>query len=267
RHSVREVYEEFVASNLARNGEESEKLRPQWESAFVLQSELTLDSIRFRYPEAKNEVLRGVSAVIQRNEAVALVGETGAGKSTLVDLVLGLHRPSAGRILLDGKGLTQEEAPRWQSAIGYVPQEVFLFDDTISRNIAIGVPESEIDPARLLEVAEIAQIRRFIEEETGEGFSTRVGDRGVKLSGGQRQRLGLARALYHCPQVLVLDEATSALDGATENAVIAAIERLRHSLMIIVVAHRLSTIRHCDRVLRLEGGVLSECPDPRRACA
>src|SRR5262249_36882349 len=152
--------------------------------------------------------LDGISLIIPKNTSLGVIGPTGAGKSTLVDLLLGLYQPTAGEILIDGTPLTPALVPAWQASTGYIPQDIFLIDDTIARNVAFGLPEDEIDPQRLREACAMAQILDFIETEVPAGFDTIVGERGIRLSGGQRQRIGLARALYHRPSLLILDEAT-----------------------------------------------------------
>lgn len=215
---------------------------------------LQLDAISFSYPNAPRPVLENFTLEIPKNGSVGIVGTTGAGKSTLIDIILGLHLPQRGRILVDGRELEADDLPAWRELIGYVPQDIFLLDASIEENIAFGVPVNEIDRPAMIEAARAAQILDFIEAGLPQNWKTAVGERGVRLSGGQRQRIGLARALYHKPQVLVLDEATSALDSETEAEVMRAIERLRGSITMIVVAHRLSTLSNCDRICRLEKG-------------
>jgi ABC-type multidrug transport system fused ATPase/permease subunit len=193
---------------------------------------------------------------IRKNQFVAFVGATGSGKSTLVDCLLGLHTPSSGEIRVDDIPLTPASLPAWRAGIGYVPQDIFLLDDTVAANIAFGVPNEEINSARVAEVARLAQIADFIETELPELYQSRVGERGVCLSGGQRQRIGLARALYHNPSTIVLDEATSALDDATEAALMKAIESLHGQVTLIVIAHRLSTIERADHVFVLDRGMV-----------
>jgi len=250
RYSLDEVFEEFAAAERdekSGNAERSaEKSRPmEWEYA------ITLDEVSFIYPGTDRPVLDRFSATIQRNTSIGFIGPTGSGKSTLIDLLLGLHRPTSGRMLIDGQPLAPELIPSWQATIGYVPQEIFLIDDTIARNIALGVPDNEIDNARLREVCAIAQILDFIETELRDGFQTTVGERGVRLSGGQRQRLGLARALYRRPSLLLLDEATSALDVATEAKLIEALHSLTGKLTIVMATHRLSSVGGYDELIDL----------------
>jgi ABC-type multidrug transport system fused ATPase/permease subunit len=212
---------------------------------------ITLREISFRYPDASRLVLEEFSLTIAKNISLGVIGPTGSGKSTFVDLLLGLYQPTTGEILIDDKPLTPALVPAWQASIGYVPQDIFLIDDTIARNIAFGLPDNEIDPARLREACAMAQLLEFIEGELPAGFDTSVGERGVRLSGGQRQRIGLARALYHRPSLLILDEATSALDVATEAKLLEALGSLAGKLTMVVAAHRLSTIAGCDKVVDL----------------
>lgn len=216
--------------------------------------EIRLECLGFQYPGANAPTLQDFSLTIAKNELVGIAGPSGSGKSTLVDLMLGLHLPQSGRMLVDGAPLTRQNLAAWRKIIGYVPQDIYLLDDTIEANIAFGVDPSDADQSALREAAQGAQILEFIEKELPQGFKTTVGERGVRLSGGQRQRIGLARALYHRPQVLILDEATSALDHQTELAVMETIHRLQGTLTIITIAHRLSTLERCDRIIRLKNG-------------
>ncbi len=258
-HTLDEVYGEFVAAegeeqptNRQRSGNGAGPEPLRWDR------EIVLDDISFSYPGIERPILDRVSVRIEANTSVGLIGQTGAGKSTLVDLLLGLHEPSSGRIEIDGRLLTREQVPSWQTSVGYVPQEIYFLDDSIAHNIALGVRPEDVDAERLHEVCAMAQILDFILGDLPRGFATEVGDRGVRLSGGQRQRLGLARALYHRPSLLILDEATSALDGATEAAVMETVHRLHGVLTIIAIAHRRSTLRSCDRVLEIEQGCVRE---------
>jgi ATP-binding cassette subfamily C protein len=215
---------------------------------------IQLEKISFQYPEATAPTLKDFCLSIAKNESVGIAGPSGSGKSTLVDLILCLHSPQAGRITVDGEPLTGKNLDAWRQLIGYVPQEIYLLDDTVEANIAFGEEPADVDPKALLEAAQEAQILDFIEKELPQGLQTTIGERGVRLSGGQRQRIGLARALYPRPQILILDEATSALDHQTELAVMETIHRLQGTLTIITIAHRLSTLERCDRIIRLEHG-------------
>lgn len=212
--------------------------------------------VSFAYPQAQAEALRGVSLRIDKNTSVAFVGTTGAGKTTLVDMLMGLLRPNAGSILIDGVALTADNIGAWQRNIGYVPQHIWLSDDSITRNIAFGVPDKDIDHEAVRAAATAASLHEFIVTELGQGYDTVIGERGIRLSGGQRQRVGIARALYHRPSVLVLDEATSALDGATEKAIIEAVDTLSRKITVVLIAHRLNTVIDCDRIFVLERGVV-----------
>ncbi len=215
-------------------------------------SSIELDQVAFRYDEADADVLREISLRIEPGEDIGLVGATGAGKTTLLNLVLGLFDATSGEVRVADQSVTECRTD-WQLSIGYVPQEVVLIDDSIRTNLAFGVEADEIDEHRVAEALRMAQIDEFV-ASLPEGLDTYVGEAGVRLSGGQRQRIGIARALYHRPSVLVLDEATSALDSETEARIIETITALRGSLTLITVSHRLSTLKHCDRIYFLRMG-------------
>jgi ATP-binding cassette, subfamily B, bacterial PglK len=217
---------------------------------------IELNQIKFKYPDAEEWLLKDINISIRRNSTVAIVGETGAGKSTLVDIILSLHIPSEGRILLDDCELTEDNMSDWKRSIGYVPQDIYLADDTLQNNIAFMVLEEDISMSDVIAAAKIAHIHDFI-MQLPEQYKTRIGERGVRLSGGQKQRLGIARALYDNPDILVLDEATSAMDTLTESSVMKAIRSLGGEKTIIMIAHRLTTIRDCDVIYLLDEGMIA----------
>ena len=217
----------------------------------VWSQEIRFENVTFRYAGADEPTICDVSFVIAKGEKVAFVGSTGSGKTTLIDLLLGLHHPTSGRILIDGQPLDPALVPAWRRSLGYVPQDLFLLDKTIADNIVFG---RAADDARVREVAELAQALEFIEDGRSGGFAERVGERGVRLSGGQRQRLALARALFGNPDTLLLDEATSALDPATERQVVAALAEAHDSLTVITVTHRINTVRNYDCIHYVENG-------------
>ncbi len=258
RHAVDEVYDEFVAVetdrsiSVAISSDVLARAKP-----FAWNDAITLRDISFRYSGVSRPALKGISLIIAKNTSLGVIGPTGSGKSTLVDLLLGLYQPATGDILIDGRPLTPALVPAWQAAIGYVPQDIFLIDDTIARNVAFGLPDDEIDPVRLREACATAQILDFIETDLPAGFDTIVGERGIRLSGGQRQRIGLARALYHRPSLLILDEATSALDVATEARLLQALRGLEGKLTMVVAAHRLSTVAGCEKLVDLDNSRLA----------
>lgn len=217
---------------------------------------ITLDHVSFTYPGAVEPALQDVSLTIPRGSSVALVGRSGAGKSTLADVILGLLSPQSGRVLVDGADIAAD-LPSWQRGIGYIPQTIYLIDDTLRRNIALGVPDSDIDEERLRNACRLAQLDDLV-ARLPQGVDTVIGEHGGRLSGGQRQRIGIARALYDDPGLLVLDEATSALDTETEHEISQAIADLSGIKTVIVIAHRLSTVRHCDAVVLMEKGVIRD---------
>ncbi|WP_221793645.1 ABC transporter ATP-binding protein [Aquisediminimonas sediminicola] len=227
-------------------------------TAILPKLEIVLDNVVFAYPKAKKNALNGVELIIPVGASIGLVGGTGAGKTTLVDIILGLLRPTDGQLIVDGQAIDDHNLRAWQQALGYVPQSIFLADASVAENIALGVAKRDIDMVKIEECARMAQIHDFVMNEMPDQYYTTVGERGVRLSGGQRQRIGIARALYHNPSVLVLDEATSALDSITEQAVMESVQALSHQKTIIMIAHRLSTVRACDTIFMLDHGRLSD---------
>lgn len=219
-------------------------------SVFKFERTIELINIGFTYAERSRPVLDGFFLSIGRGESIGIIGPSGTGKTTLVDMLLGLLRPDRGDIMVDGNSiLANMEA--WRRKVGYVPQQIYLTDDTLRKNIAFGLPEEEIDDAAIARAVQLAQLEELV-GELPKGVDTRIGESGVRLSGGQRQRIGIARALYRDPELLVMDEATSALDSETEAAIVSAINGLHGKKTIIVVAHRLSTLEGCDRIVSLE---------------
>ena len=214
---------------------------------------IRFESVRFRYLSDAPWVLDGVNLTIPKGARVGFVGTTGSGKSTALDLLMGLLEPTQGEILVDGAPLHGERLRSWQQTIAHVPQSIFLADSTIAENIAFGVPKDEIDMERVREAALQAQIAQFIEGQK-DGYQELVGERGIRLSGGQRQRIGIARTLYRKSSVLAFDEATSSLDNQTEQDIMKSIERLRRDLTIIIIAHRLTTVQSCDLIFELARG-------------
>lgn len=231
------------------------EVAPEWEEAggaLALGSELRVEGVSYTYPGAVRPAISDVNLVLPSGGSLGIVGPTGAGKSTLVDLVVGLLTPTEGRILSDGVDLKGRHR-RWRQRIGYVPQSIFLLDDTLRRNIAMGIADERIDDDAVEAAIRMARFEGVV-ASLPEGLDTPLGERGIRLSGGERQRVGIARALYHDPDLLVFDEATSALDNVTEAEVNRAVESLRGRKSMLVIAHRLSTVRRCDRLLYLEDG-------------
>jgi ABC-type multidrug transport system fused ATPase/permease subunit len=215
---------------------------------------IDLVDVRFRHEGRDTEVVRGISLSVPFHKSVGFVGTTGAGKTTIVDIMMGLLPPTSGQVLVDGRPLTEGNVRAWQASIGHVPQQVFLLDRSIRENIAVSVGGADIDDAAVRDAARLARLDEFIERELPQGYDTVIGDRGVRLSGGQRQRIGIARALYRRPALLVLDEATSELDNVTEAEIGQAIAKLGDVATVVVIAHRLSTVRQCDKVFFLRDG-------------
>ena len=246
------IYQELTETEgygLARTLPAPGRVRP---APLPFQRSLVLEHVFYRYPSMPLPAIHDVSLEIPRGHWVGLVGPTGAGKTTLIGLILGLFVPTSGRILVDGRDL-QDDMAGWQRSIGYVPQDIYLLDDTVRRNVAFGVPDEEIEDERLWQALRAAQVDGFVKTLPG-GLDAVIGERGDRISGGERQRLGIARALFHDPQVLVVDEGTAHLDNETEAAIVRALGALRGKKTIIVIAHRLVMVTNCDQVYVLEQG-------------
>ena len=218
----------------------------------ALQHNIQLIDVDYKYPETDENVIDKINLTIDRGQSVAIVGGSGAGKTTLVDLILGLLEPVGGGVYVDGRNIT-ENMISWRSLISYIPQEVYLTDDSLRRNVALARDDHQIDPRRLAEALEMSQLTDFVRGLPA-GSETTLGERGARLSGGQRQRIGIARAIYNDPEVLVMDEATSSLDSATEREISAAVNNLAGDKTLIIIAHRLSTVRHCDKIVIMDKG-------------
>ena len=230
----------------------SNKLLPKRQQTFRFSDKVILDSLTFQYPNTTRNVLEDISLSIRKGESIGLIGKSGAGKTTLVDVILGLFIPQFGDIKVDGVSI-YSNLRAWQNMLGYVPQSIFLIDDTLERNIAYGVPDHLIDQHKLKKAIQMAQLSEVV-DQLPDGVKTIIGERGVLLSGGQRQRVGIARVLYHEREILVFDEATAALDTETEHLITEATKALAGNKTIIIIAHRLSTIEHCDCIYQLEQG-------------
>ena len=219
-----------------------------------LNKTISLKNITYNYPNVSRPALKNINLNIPAKSTIGLVGTTGSGKTTMVDIILGLLEVEKGTLEVDGKIINFKNNRSWQSSIGYVPQHIYLADDSIAANIAFGVPIENINQEKIEKVSKISNLHKFVNEELPKKYQTKIGERGVRLSGGQRQRIGIARALYHNPEVLILDEATSALDNQTEKAVMEAVNNLSKNITIILIAHRLNTVKNCDIIFQLENG-------------
>ncbi len=230
---------------------------PSTQEPIKLTQELSLANVDYRYGASERAALHDVSLTIKANTTVGIVGGTGAGKTTLIDLILGLLDMQDGTLAVDGEPITKMNKRSWQKAIGYVPQDIFLTDSTIAQNIAFGIEKEDIDMAAVESAARTAALHDFVTQELPEGYQTTIGERGVRLSGGQRQRIGIARALYGNPSLLIMDEATSALDNITERVVMEAVHNIRSQKTIILIAHRLTTVQDCDQIFMMERGTVA----------
>lgn len=241
-----------TSSQNPQNSYFSASLSSTSKNTFNFKKQITLKSVTYQYPNASKKSLNKISLVLKKGESIGLIGKSGAGKTTLVDVILGLLIPQDGDIFVDEVSV-YDNLRHWQNMLGYVPQSIFLIDDTLERNIAFGVPDELIDQERIRKAIQIAQLSELVEQLPNR-LKTEVGERGVLLSGGQRQRVGIARAIYHEREILIFDEATAALDNETESFVTEAIKALSGIKTMIIIAHRLSTIEHCDRIYEMQGG-------------
>ena len=256
-YSLDELREELEVETPGRLADARRPALPSPAGRALFSNAIELRDIVFQYAGAERPTLRGVNLRIGRGESVGFVGQTGSGKSTLINLLLGLYDPTGGQILADGVALSHPVEAGWYTRIGYVPQEIFMMDDSLLRNIALGVSDAQIDRDRINRAVDSAQLREVV-DKLPKGLETQVGERGLMLSGGQRQRVGLARALYFDPEMLILDEGTSALDNETEAKFMRAVESLQGQITILLIAHRLSTVRNCNAIHVLVGGQVAE---------
>jgi len=262
--SMQQVYSSFTnlryaGSSLDNLSNEIKNLKVfsinQDKSILLLNKTITLHNIHYNYPDTSPSTLKDINLSISAKSIVGFVGPSGSGKTTTIDIILGLLEPQKGTLEVDGKVITRHNSRAWQRSIGYVPQHIYLLDDTIANNIAFGVDHKDINQDWVEKACKIANLEEFI-DELPKKYHTIIGESGIRLSGGQRQRIGIARALYHNPRVLILDEATSALDNKTEQAVMNAVNNLSKDITVILIAHRLNTVKNCDIIFKLEKGKL-----------
>ena len=250
----------FIEPSLDKLYEDVKKLEPfienQDQGVLSFNEKIVLKNIHYNYPNSSRTTLKNISLIIPAKSKVGFVGSTGSGKTTTMDIILGLLEAHKGTLEVDGKVITKQNSRSWQRSIGYVPQYIYLSDDTVEANIAFGAETKDINLESVKKASKIANLHEFVLDELPNKYQTIIGEDGIRLSGGQRQRIGIARALYHNPQVLILDEATSALDNETEKAVMDAINNLNKNITIIIIAHRLNTVKNCDIIFKLDKGQL-----------
>ncbi len=265
--AIQEIYNTFISlktigPSLDDLHEDLKNLKPKINKTssnidnFLLKKEIVLQNISFKYLKAPIKALKNINLKIPARSSVAIVGATGSGKTTMVDIILGLLQPQEGRLEIDGKQINEFNTRSWQSIIGYVPQQIYLSDDTIAANIAFGINSEDINIEDVKAAAKVANLHEFIVNELPLQYQTKIGERGARLSGGQRQRIGIARALYGKPKLLIMDEGTSALDVVTEKEIMNAIENLDKNITVIIIAHRLNLVKKCDKIFLLENGEL-----------
>ena len=246
--AINHLYNDLKSLNL--------KIDENSKDEFFFNESIKLKNVFYTYPNSSKTVLKNINLTIPAYKSVGIVGETGSGKTTTIDLILGLLEAQKGTLEIDGQIVNNKNRRAWQNSIGYVPQQIYLADTTVSENIAFGVNEDEISQENVERAAKIANLHEFIINELPSKYQTIIGERGVRLSGGQRQRIGIARALYHEPKLLIFDEATSALDNVTERSVMEAIYNKDYKITKILIAHRLSTVKRCDKIFLFDKGEL-----------
>lgn len=242
-------YKDFLNLSFQKQNKSEKKL-------FTFKNSIKLENISFKYSGTNVDILKDINIEISKKEKVGLVGTTGSGKTTTIDIILGLLSPSDGILKVDNQPINKKNIRSWQNILGYVPQDIYISDETIAENIAFGIKNEDINYKAIEKASKIANLHQFVINELPNGYETIVGERGIRLSGGQRQRIGIARALYHNPKILILDEATSSLDNITEKAVMEAVNNLSREMTLILIAHRLSTVKNCDIIFYLEKGKL-----------
>ena len=242
--------------NIGKIIRNSSKIKVEKQSAkiekMVFEKNVVVDHITFSYPNSETDILKDAYLEIAKGQSVGIVGTSGAGKTTIVDIMLGLLKPKKGAVLVDGSDI-ENSLSAWLGILSYIPQNIFLIDDSVRKNVAFGIDEQDIDDGEVWRALKEAQMEEFV-RSLPEGLDTGVGEKGIRLSGGQCQRIGIARALYNDPEILFFDEATSSLDNETESAIMEAIENLKGYKTLVVIAHRLTTIKNCDVVYRIEKG-------------
>jgi ABC-type multidrug transport system fused ATPase/permease subunit len=252
----------FVGPSIEKLNTDLKNLRPfnknQDNDVLIFNKLITLNHVFYNYPDSSRTALKDITIDIPAKSTIGLIGPTGCGKTTIVDIILGLLKPQKGTLKVDEKVITEQNTRAWQRSIGYVPQNIYLSDDTVEANIAFGVKSEDINQEMVKKASKIANLHDFVTDELPKQYQTIIGERGVRLSGGQRQRIGIARALYHKPKVLILDEATSALDNLTEQIIIEALDALSNDITIILIAHRINTVKNCDIIFLFDKGQLKD---------